>query len=624
MSDSMDTTSPSDPVGSATATAPKKPSLRILEGGTAGLSTREDDLAHGPSLLGLGDGHEYVQGPSVSRLASDLEFEALGHHDPETSILPSFPLELPAPVPPQTMSLSEVSQSGASLSLPADTLSSTGISRAEEQTRLPATNVRDASLFPWKYEFSWEGSHLCFDGEPLELVKTHQGRYSEADPGSEIALSTSLAPLPRLQTRSPATNEFEPFDIAGIGSFDDRAVGQLFPDLEIASAVCSISSDGSRSDTVEWDELIPPASDPDLSIEMDKKVDWMVDLLIDDYHRSYAPQRSQRRSDVAHNKIANHGLGNASTKIQGTSKSTRGRKGPPRRKAAHGAEDSEDEDDRGGEEGPSSAKKASNSRRFACPFLRWNPQKHGRTDIHMEPDCPDCHMRYPVEPHDCGRFPAVLPIEFITDEKLKAIKERAKRSQTHEEQWQHIYGVLFPDAPRCFSPYLDDREEEELGDAERYFRSPYAQMVLREEMKVMEFDAEMRVKILELVYARFLPGLWPNGGVYPHMSDDKGQPPSLTQPSQTVDPRNISTLAPSMLGLSMDESKIEDTASSALLNATSIEDFTSATETEGLGFYENDAFGTPQDGNFTYPTWLEGRETYDMSLDLTLEELIQE
>ncbi|KAJ4264349.1 hypothetical protein NW762_005546 [Fusarium torreyae] len=669
MSDPMDTSAPSDAIGSASATAPTKPSLRVLEGGSAGLSTREDDLAHGPSLLGLGGGHEYAQGPPDSRLALDLDLEDFDHPDPGTTILSPIPLELPTPMPPQTMSLSEVSQSGASLSVPADTLSSTGISHAGEQMRLPATQDEVPPLFSWKYEFSWEDSCLCFDGKPLELVKRHEDGYSKANPGSEIASSKSLASLSRSQSSPFESDEFMLFGLAGIGSFHDSAehwdLNELSQELEVASTVCSISSSGSTPDTVTLDGLITQASDPELSIEMDKRLDWIVELLVDDYYRSYAPQKSQRRSGAAQNKNMNHALGDSGTNARRSGRSTVSRRGARKRKTASSGGESDDEDNRGDRQHSSGARKSKNSRHFACPFLKWEPQNYWKKCTlkfktishvkdhlrkkHDQDHCRTCYMIYTrgqSRLHACVRLET--PAGLITDGRLEAINNRVDMSQSHEEQWQQIYRLIFPNQTPCFSPYLNNVEEEKLRDAEQYLRSRNAQMVLREEMEDMGFDAESRARIFRLLYHRFFPRLWlnyaPNGEVSPLSVGDESQTQSPAQPSQTVDPREINTLMPyntssshlqhvpnisamiqsnlistlaessaSMNGLSP---TLENATSSSIFDANGVGDFLDSTGAEWLDFSENAISGAVDDDHSPNLVWPEGHRTREMDLDL--------
>ncbi|EXA44485.1 hypothetical protein FOVG_05903 [Fusarium oxysporum f. sp. pisi HDV247] len=54
MSDSVDSTNPGG--AAAGEVPPTKHSLRALDAAYNGVTSREQDLAHGPSLLGLGDG----------------------------------------------------------------------------------------------------------------------------------------------------------------------------------------------------------------------------------------------------------------------------------------------------------------------------------------------------------------------------------------------------------------------------------------------------------------------------------------------------------------------------------------------------------------------------------------
>lgn len=67
----------------------------------------------------------------------------------------------------------------------------------------------------------------------------------------------------------------------------------------------------------------------------------------------------------------------------------------------------------------------------------------------------------------------------MTDEKYEAINKRADSNKTHEEQWQYIFGVLFPNEPWCPSPYLDDTLVERREHLEAYFLGEGIQLLRR-------------------------------------------------------------------------------------------------------------------------------------------------
>ncbi|KAH6869124.1 hypothetical protein B0T10DRAFT_595825 [Thelonectria olida] len=675
MSNPMDTETPTGAVSSASASAHKKPSLRVLDQGPAAPATREEDLANGPSLLGVGTGaggHEYPTIHSASDLRSEPVFEDLDHHHTETSMLPLVPLGLPTALSQQAMSMSELSDAGVSFSLPTGSLLSASVSHPEARTRQSTTDNTAAAPFVWEYEFSWEHSRLCFAGEPFDVVRGTEDRYSKASPDPETASTTSSTSYPRPHTHLLESTEVESVMIAGIGSFGDSvkswAASDLLQDLEMASATCSAPGISSSSDTISTGNLNTQAPDPVHNmLGQQENIDWLVNLLLDDFFRSYAPRRSQRRKSTARNQDAYPTAGDLGTKRRKANTSITNKTGPQKRKTVGGSGESEDEGSRGAGQGTSSARGSRSSRSFACPLLKWKPQrykrmcslrhkttshvKHHLKKMHTQTYCPRCYKTFgqdQVQPHTCLSKPAA-PVALITADKLKKIDKRANRRQSPKEQWQRLYKVLFPNEPPCFNPYLNNAEEEKLSHAEEYLRSERAQMIFQKGMQDMGFQGESRAKIFKFVFHQFLPDAWlhnaPDDEV--HSSDDMSveqdhdddQAIEHPYPSETLDPNVISEIIPedtdsyglqqprdptaamqdysvpvltgpsaSIPGAFENQSSIEGIASGEPPNATEIGD---------LGLSGPDAFGPLTDGDFSHLLWSEGREAYETGLDLT-------
>jgi len=75
----------------------------------------------------------------------------------------------------------------------------------------------------------------------------------------------------------------------------------------------------------------------------------------------------------------------------------------------------------------------------------------------------DQHARFP-----CPR--RVFEVtDFMTREKFDAIRKRADRKTTFEEQWRHIFGILFPDVSWCPSPYMGNLTAQRLEHLQRVF-----------------------------------------------------------------------------------------------------------------------------------------------------------
>ncbi|KAF4466258.1 hypothetical protein FALBO_6884 [Fusarium albosuccineum] len=521
MSNPMDTEPPTGNASSSSASAPKKPSIRVLDQHPEALATREDDLANGPSLLGFGDGvggHEYPTLYSAPQLGLELESEGLGHHHhyPVTRMLPDIPSGLPTA---STLQVSESSASGPSMSVPTDSLST--------------SDDRAAGLFVRAYEFSWENSRLCFAGEPLNVVRATEDQYSKVDPDSRSAHSASP---PKPQARPIEGNQFEP--LAGIGSFDDTVMSwvasELPQDLETALQTCVVSDAGSSSDTMSEGDLDTSDSDPQRVLGYQQNIESLRDFLVEDFVRSYAPQRSRKLNNAARRRAAQHADGDPGAVTGTTSTPIKQNAGPRKRKAIGGSGDSDDEESRDDGQGTSVAKKPKSSRRFACPFLKWRPRvystcdkklkemshvKHHLSTVHKESYCGECFRTFgPVEAgqdqvrpvqrpsdHPC-RANSHAPLWLVTADKFKKIEMHGNSlGMKSEERWYLFFEVLFPKVKQPRSPYLDSLDERKLRHVEEYLCSKQTQRTFDEKAQKMDFGGEILLKIKKLVFKQVIP-----------------------------------------------------------------------------------------------------------------------
>ncbi|KAK0614549.1 hypothetical protein B0T14DRAFT_310150, partial [Immersiella caudata] len=143
-------------------------------------------------------------------------------------------------------------------------------------------------------------------------------------------------------------------------------------------------------------------------------------------------------------------------------------------------------------------------RLLACPFHRHSPRKHcrgacrgpGFSDIsrlkehlyrkHAEPEntCPRCLKSFEtsdlLRSHQRKRPCEVMPEgdhpDWMTAAQKSEVrsKKRTKDSQTDEEKWARIYGILFGwDTSDIPSPYYDDGQADEV-DHEECYRISYS------------------------------------------------------------------------------------------------------------------------------------------------------
>jgi hypothetical protein len=523
------------------------------------LTTREQDLANGPLLLGLGDGQEHVQDPHPSDLEVELAslglaYEGSAHDSANESIPPSLHRAMPLSSSAQAITLPTISHSGRSFTLLSGSITHETVYDPEEETTL---------LLPRHYEFSWENSRLCFNSEPLEIVKVLGEQSSEANPASESRFSASQASFSRLPAPLSGASESDPFSTAGIGGFCSSA--EVWPtislpqDFEVVSMSSSAFDDSFEFDNNMGGDYIEESSDPMAAIAIGERAEWLAEVLFDDFFRSYAGQRSRKRTAAAEDLPSEPGK-----KAQSFGGDRGHAKRPRKSMAADRSEGSGDEDSGGGGQGPSPAAKFSDSKYLACPFFKWNPMRYAKTCTrrfkqirevkyhlerrHQETYCPECQMiltNIPTHACDPNR---VRPRALMTKEKLKAIKDipGSEVEWKKKEKWHRIYAILFPNEPPCFSPYFNKEADRRLAEVKRYFRLPAVRAFIHEKMDSMAHEYQVREKFLNRFISVILPevlercGINDEGELY--MAHDKEHAAQHAQPSKVVNSSACSTI----------------------------------------------------------------------------------
>lgn len=539
---------------------------KSLDQASTNLATREEDLVHGPWLLGIGDGQEHAQDPHLYHPGLGLPSGDSAHNSANEIPLPFLPLGVRLSLSARTMTESTGSRSGPSLSLPSGSVAHETLSHPEETTP-PGNQNRAALPLACHYEFSWENSHLCFRTsknikeleEPLEIVKILAEQSSEANQASESRLSASQASISGLPVPLSGAGESDLFSTAGIGGFcssaEVRPTLSLPEDFEMASIQSSVFSDESKVDNTMVDGCIGESSDPKVAIAMEEKAEWVAELLIDDFFRSYTRQKSRKQTAAPKDQDLASEPSNKPQRLAGD----RGHVKKSRNSRAAGrTEGSGDEDSDNDGQGPSDAAKSSDSPHFACPFLKWNPMRYAKTcnqrymqirhmkyhlrDKHQQNYCPKCEMIFkerdiPTHPCDPER---VRPRGLMTKEKLLKIQKLpgSEVEWKKRQLWQTIYKILFPNGPPCLDPYFNKKTDMRLAEAEQYFRLPEVRAFIREKMESRAYEYQVKGNYYQILFSIILPEAWGKRGINdegePYMIHDKEPGARHTQPSKTV------------------------------------------------------------------------------------------
>ncbi|KAJ4133435.1 hypothetical protein NW768_005020 [Fusarium equiseti] len=504
---------------SRNVTAPTKPSLRVSELGSS--ATREQDLANGPLLLGLGDGHnDHAAYPEM-----DLGSPTPELYRPEESILPMMPPRLPRVTGTESLTQSTITESGPSYSTPPGSHAPASVrSLREESAGTPVTQCSGITVFPWSNEFSWnDKSGLCFGGDPLEISRTSEDHYSKVDPGSESAYSQPHEPAMKVFAHHVPDDDFIRYGLAGMGAYAEHSSPTELPeDLEAAFEICSISS-GTTSVSGTTDSDTPMESfHNDPIIIMQQRVDCTVELLVDNFFRSYAPRSSKGRATGKARKGIQTTPDNSPSERPGPSREGKARPNPRKRKALVGDEGSEDEDSQRTSRIPAGIELAEDSLGWACPFVKWKPGMYDCSvapkeirklkghikNIHWDEYCDNCFVKNPPARHDeqlC--VPSQPGPGFITREMKDKIFQRESCLVPHKEQWNRIYGVLFPGEEVCKTPYLDKETMDQVMTAKEYRDSLDCEDIIEEELAECNLRENTRKRVIKRIRKSLIPKL---------------------------------------------------------------------------------------------------------------------
>ncbi|KAF5547110.1 hypothetical protein FMEXI_5300 [Fusarium mexicanum] len=519
MSDWVDSTNPN---GAAAGDAPPtKLSLNDLESAHSGVANVEE-----VSILGEGDG----QGDPYI----DSTWEQTESNVPRAGVPSLLPSRMIQATPTEAMSYSEASHSGPSYTVPTESVPHASNPHLEE---LIQGLIDDPMPYPslyWIPEFSWQDLHLCFDGQPLELQATRDDQFSRGGPGSEHGLLLSQWRAPH---KGELDHEHEGFQISavvGVGKFvnpDGRWDENNRPEkLEVASAMGSVSTDISLSENTFKGEFIEAGLPAHVEIALQKTVNNIVETIIDDYCRSYAPQK---RSLAAKRKLVDQSSSTSTKSSRATATRKGANRGGRKGQTIDGNGESEDEESCGDRHSPSGTDTSAEQIRFlACPFMKWNPREHRNSCIkkirdmyglkkhiqekHFVIHCPKCFMTPPqdakvIPPHPCietlGLLARPPPVGLITMDMQTAIRERPGTRLSQKERWERLFKIIFPLEPIPSNPYLDHETALCLCAYDNFVSLPSVKHRLRDLIKEAQLEGLWRrvdELVLERLAVRFL------------------------------------------------------------------------------------------------------------------------
>jgi len=485
------------------------------------VTIREED-----SLFGIGDG----QGDPYI----DSTWEQAENIAPQTDEPSYLSLGSIQAVPTEAIPSSEPSHSGPSYTAPTQSVSHASNPRLEEVIQRLIDAYRP---LPWLPEFSWQDTHLrfddqdarlCFDGQPLELPATRDGQLSRGGPGSEHEFSISQRSLPRIGEPNRGHDKFQISGVAGVGGWYENNPPEK---LEAASAICSVSTGISLSENSFKGEFIQAGLPAHVEIALQKTVNNIVEALVDDFCRSYAPQK---QSLAAKRKLDDQSS-NTSTKRSRTTTKPKGAKtGSRKGQTIDGCGESEDEESSGNRHNPSGTDTSVEQIRFlACPFMKWNPREYRNSCIkklrdihglkkhiqekHFVIHCPKCFVTPPqdargIPPHPCIETPGLLtrprPVGLVTMDMQAAIRERPGTRLSQKAKWERIFNIIFPEDPIPSSPYLDHEMALFLCDIENFVCQPSVKARVRHMKQESHLESvfdDAWKRIDELVFERLVP-----------------------------------------------------------------------------------------------------------------------
>ncbi|KAL6408825.1 hypothetical protein AUP68_07771 [Ilyonectria robusta] len=417
-----------------------------------------------------------------------------------------------------TAGQSDTSDTGKSLSMPTDRLSSANLSQRHEaatpeaQMVHPASHNRAIRSFFRNYEFSWKDSRLLFASESFDFDRAPETPSCIADPGSGTASTKTPIANPRSESNLSRAPELQRLLGAGLFGMDGLAASWAAGGVEPHSAAMT---------DLDTETLRPTQA----VFAYGKTLDEMVEYFLDHFLRSYAPQRSQKRNRATRNdQDASLGGRDSARRATRNGKSTGRTNGPPRGKLIGGSGEDEDEDSHGKGQRSSATAHFASLPYLACPFLKFKPNAYTACAVklttishvkdhlkgkHYKRYCTKCYQTFgkrDTTNHGCIPKPTA-PVELITTQKLEALDRRVDRTKCLTEKWQYFYKVLFPDAPLCRDPFLDLIRTEQTKALEDYLRSRGAMMLLRAVVKHSKFRGEIAAECYRLYHEEFFPRL---------------------------------------------------------------------------------------------------------------------
>ncbi|KAF5609542.1 uncharacterized protein FSUBG_4016 [Fusarium subglutinans] len=637
MSDWVNSTNPG---GAAAGDAPPtKPSLNDLESAQSGVANVEE----------------------VSILGAESNV-------PEADVPSLLPSRMIQAIPTEAMSYSEASHSGPSYTTP--TLSVPHASNPHLEELIQGL-IDDPMPYPslyWIPEFSWQDARLCFDGQPLELPATRDGQFSRGGPGSEHEISISQRSFPHIVVPNRGHDGFRMSEIIGVGGFvgaNEHQGERNFDQNSIKPAESSSSSDTSDSEAAFRGDFIDASQPVQDEIAMQEALKSIVEWLVDDYYRSYAPQRRALEAKRKH-------VDRSSSSSTKKTRATLGRKGARstgrRGQAIDGDEGSDDEESSGNGQNLSVTDTSSeNSLLWACPFMKWNPRKYRGSCVkklrdiyrlkkhlqekHFSHHCYICFKEFRPEDltqHEkvCenlfGRPTGPPPVGLITRGMATMINERSSTKLTSREQWERLFKIIFPNEPIPSSPYLDD--ERKLADCYEYFRQSYVQCQV-DRMTQESGLCHLRETMSPRAFEKLAAELWGRPQIEheisPHVAseeeivdqtplistmedyipEESQTPPSrgfeydedglnAIQPSVTIEVDNTATPVPELFG---DQSETGVGDDLDRLQFIDTYGFSCSDVAGNMNFeeIESDPFSRPGAGDIL---WYDGQETFEADL----------
>lgn len=399
-------------------------------------------------------------------------------------------------------------------------------------------------LWPWAYEFNWTASGLSFGGEPFVPV-----RRADSKPTSSRTVIATKAPPASFTSTCPSPQEppqnasrLESSPLPSLETLSSVSTSQIAvlrhrffnseTSSECKSNICTditselaedldISSDLGENLDVDSDlEEDPDVPEHSLAvIAWHRNIDWLVELLLDRYIRSRAPERSGRRNNAAQQQASAPTRGSSRSKRSNSSRAA-GQNGGRKRGAVGGSGDGEDEEPPQDGQWPPPTTSEKGSARFACPYYKWKrdwaekgckvklkKMSHLRGHLQSKHYKPYCHTCYrELSSHQAvSCHSRAAPLGFMTDEKLAIISKGVDRTQDHVEQWQHWFRVLFPGEPIPSSPYLDHRMVEELENADSWWHSAACRKAFGDALEEIGIkgDATKIEKVRRVVHERW-------------------------------------------------------------------------------------------------------------------------